>query len=150
MKNRKNNKGFSLVELIVVVAIMAVLVGVLAPAYLRYVEKSRIQKDDSAIAEIVEAVKIAAAEEDCYDELTTTDQAIGTFATADGKLTWTGATTNDLNGEVAGTVANYTFSSKAWNGVTAANVKVNVKLDGTNVVVTVVGAPTGSSFKSGS
>ena len=40
---RKNNKGFSLIELIVVVAIMAVLVGVLAPAYLRYVEKARRQ-----------------------------------------------------------------------------------------------------------
>ena len=40
---KKNNKGFSLVELIVVVAIMAVLVGVLAPAYLGYVEKSRRQ-----------------------------------------------------------------------------------------------------------
>ena len=43
MKKQKNNKGFSLVELIVVVAIMAVLVGVLAPAYLRYVEKARRQ-----------------------------------------------------------------------------------------------------------
>ena len=43
MKRQKNNKGFSLVELIVVVAIMAVLVGVLAPAYLRYVEKARRQ-----------------------------------------------------------------------------------------------------------
>ena len=40
---KKNNKGFSLVELIVVVAIMAVLVGVLAPAYLAYVEKARRQ-----------------------------------------------------------------------------------------------------------
>ena len=40
---KKNNKGFSLVELIVVVAIMAVLVGVLAPAYLGYVEKARRQ-----------------------------------------------------------------------------------------------------------
>lgn len=43
MRNKKNNKGFSLIELIVVVAIMAVLVGVLAPAYLRYVEKARRQ-----------------------------------------------------------------------------------------------------------
>lgn len=43
MRKQKNNKGFSLVELIVVVAIMAVLVGVLAPAYLRYVEKARRQ-----------------------------------------------------------------------------------------------------------
>lgn len=40
---KQNNKGFSLVELIVVVAIMAVLVGVLAPAYLQYVEKAREQ-----------------------------------------------------------------------------------------------------------
>ena len=35
------NKGFSLVELIIVIAIMAVLVGVLAPQFLKYVEQSR-------------------------------------------------------------------------------------------------------------
>ena len=61
---KTNNKGFSLVELIVVIAIMAVLIGVLAPQFLRYVEKSRIQKDNSAIAEIANACKIAMADED--------------------------------------------------------------------------------------
>lgn len=51
---KMNNKGFSLVELIVVIAIMAVLVGVLAPMFIRYVEKSRqstdVQNLDSALS----------------------------------------------------------------------------------------------------
>ena len=67
---RKNeNKGFSLVELIVVIAIMAVLTAVLAPALLQYVERSRAQKDDSAMGEVTNAVKIAMADQDVYDEL---------------------------------------------------------------------------------
>lgn len=69
MKNSRNQKGFSLVELIVVVAIMAVLVGVLAPAYLRYVDKTRLQKDISAIGEVVQAVKVAGAKEEVADEI---------------------------------------------------------------------------------
>ena len=40
---KTNNKGFSLVELIIVVAIMAILIGVLAPQYIKYVEKSSIE-----------------------------------------------------------------------------------------------------------
>ncbi len=44
---KMNNKGFSLVELIVVIAIMAVLVGVLAPQFIKYVESSRRSTDIS-------------------------------------------------------------------------------------------------------
>ena len=55
---KQKNHGFSLVELVVVVAIMAVLVGVLAPAYLSYIEKTRIQKDESAAGEIYRAAEI--------------------------------------------------------------------------------------------
>ena len=36
-KNRRNNKGFTLVELIIVIAIIAILAAVLAPQYIRYV-----------------------------------------------------------------------------------------------------------------
>ena len=75
MKNRKNNKGFSLVELIVVVAIMAVLVGVLTPQYMKYIERTRLQKDNTAIAEVAEAIKIAMADELIYSE-TSNDQTI--------------------------------------------------------------------------
>lgn len=63
MSKRSNNKGFSLIELIVVVAIMAVLVGVLAPAYLNYVDKTRLQKDVSAVGEVLNAIEVAATDE---------------------------------------------------------------------------------------
>ena len=63
MKKKMNNKGFSLVELIIVVAIMAVLMVVLAPQLLKYVEKTRLQKDNSAISEIANAIEIACADE---------------------------------------------------------------------------------------
>ena len=55
---KEQNHGFSLVELIVVVAIMGVLVGILVPAYLAYVEKTRIQRDESAAGEIFRAAEI--------------------------------------------------------------------------------------------
>lgn len=73
MKKIKNigcadERGFSLVELVVVIAIMAVLIAVLAPALLQYVEKSRAQRDDSAMGELTNALRLALADQDAYDE----------------------------------------------------------------------------------
>lgn len=62
----KSEKGFSLVELIVVIAIMAVLVGVLAPAYLKYVEKSRKSGDISAMDQVIGAALAVATDEELH------------------------------------------------------------------------------------
>ena len=51
-------------ELIVVVAIMAVLMAVLVPTLIRNVEKTRVQKDKSAIAEIHHSTELAIADEE--------------------------------------------------------------------------------------
>lgn len=62
MKKEMNNKGFSLVELIIVIAIMAVLMGVLAPQYLKYVKQSKVSTDITNAEELANAVNIAIAD----------------------------------------------------------------------------------------
>ncbi len=58
----KNNKGFTLVELIIVVAIIAVLAGVLAPQYLRYVERAKESNDLQIATSLVKAATVAIAD----------------------------------------------------------------------------------------
>lgn len=48
----KNNNGFSLIELIIVIAIMAVLVAVIVPNLSKYLGKSKVQVDIRNLDEI--------------------------------------------------------------------------------------------------
>jgi prepilin-type N-terminal cleavage/methylation domain-containing protein len=59
--SKLRNKGFSLIELIIVIAIMAILAAAIAPALLRYIDKSRKAVDLETAQTIYEAANLASA-----------------------------------------------------------------------------------------
>ena len=65
---KTNNAGFSLVELIIVIAIMAVLIGVLAPQFIQYVAKSRVSTDLQNVEEMITATDTYAADHESFSQ----------------------------------------------------------------------------------
>ena len=122
---KKNNKGFSLVELIIVIAIMAILAGALAPALIKYINKSRRSADISNADTIRTACQTAMSDEDAM-------VAIGTGVT--------GASVSELKSsygafstEISSILGNSTITSKYFDKGNEFTVDINVA--GNTVIV---------------
>ena len=79
-------EGFSLVELIIVIAIMAILIGIVALAVIPYLEKSRVGKDQQTVDTVYSAFKNAIASQQITEDLTVTITSTGGTATDDSKF----------------------------------------------------------------
>ena len=130
LKNRKsNNKGFSLVELIIVIAIMAILIGIVGTQVVPYLNKSKVSKDRELMNSFSTAAMTAYSSN--ADKVsasgtltvlvygTNSDATAATLATEIQKLTYDNKTTiagkftsNQCKGKVNDIKVTYNFTSK--------------------------------------
>ena len=128
---KMNNKGFSLVELIIVIAIMAILIVVLAPQYLKYVERSRNSTDMQTATEFMDACEVWAADPEADPAFKKDDTfTISSTNGADGALD-TGAGAAAAKAAIESTGLQVTefkcVSKTRWNNMTITG---TVKSDG--------------------
>ena len=150
MLKKTNKKGFTLIELIIVVAIMAVLVALLAPNVMKYLEKSKVGKDINSLDGVRLTVEAEITDEQLYtlstDVKDTADKIEGVLlkdldptSTAYANLA---AGLKTLGTRLFGAnkgiepilVTNEAFSSKAANG---ADIKVYLNGEGAVAVAAV-------------
>lgn len=121
-ERKLNNSGFSLVELIIVIAIMAVLVGVAAPTYIKYVERSRESLDIQNIDSIVTALKIYAVDPQSVEKFRTNDKV---FITEDG----TSATSPSGSKAAANAITSSGLQSVKSNSEKYKNVTLTITVE---------------------
>lgn len=114
LQKLKAKKGFTLVELIVVIAIIGVLAAILVPTMLGYVENSRITSADQIAKTIKDAAQVAATEMDTQGMGLATAKvvALGTYTPAannnSATIVFSTASAQAANPEgVIGAAANY-------------------------------------------
>ena len=74
MMGRDYSRGFTLIELMVAVAIVGILGGIAIPSYLGYLDKARIARSIAEIRQIEKSIKLAYATAESYP-LTLADTA---------------------------------------------------------------------------
>ena len=117
---KKNNKGFSLVELIVVVLIMAIIATALTLAVTKYVAKSKRSADANTAGELITAIQTAVTDYEMGTG-TLTGKTVVVDTSAD---TWTGTSSNTADGTDTIGNAIATSRQKAASSTTALKSKV--------------------------
>lgn len=131
-------EGFSLVELIIVIAIMAILIGIVALAVIPYLEKSRVGKDQQTVDTVYSAFQATLADQkitaDATVTIPSTGDATATIGTAAQNKAFIEAMAKALNAENAsdissGTAGKLESADAKDKGITCTYTKSSGKIE---------------------
>lgn len=108
----EQNKGFTLVEMIIVIAVIGIITVVVAPQYLGYIEKSREATDRNALLETMHTAEIAYVGEGKKLD----DNSVKVSVAANGTVSYPlpGALDDAVEEIIA--PSSYTYKSKHFKG----------------------------------
>ncbi len=116
---KESNLGFSLVELIIVIAIMGILIGVLTPVMIKYVEKANISSDQQLLDSIYKAVTYASMDPDiCNDPEVI--ELVNSFSTGT-------CTLEDLMTPADNKLAEEVMNTLGWDSLEQATYEAKIK-----------------------
>ena len=119
MKKTTNNKGFSLIELIIVIAIMAVLVAIIAPNLTKYLGSSKKNTDKKNADELASQIQT------CITDYETENGYIGACS-----ISWSASGASTTNATFQSMLNAAITSSTASKEVTNSYATANVALKG--------------------
>ena len=145
---KMNNKGFSLVELIVVVLIMAIIAVALAPQVMKWVENSRVSTDCTNYESMVENLQLAISDKEVYKKFAaasdTDVSGVTVYVTINGKGTSIAQSAGD-DTTAADTPASYTTIGSDYKDALRYGL---AKIDASyaNIAKKASAAPSGGDF----
>jgi type IV pilus assembly protein PilA len=129
MKTTSLQKGFTLIELMIVIAIIGILAAIAVPQYQSYTNKAKFSEVVSATAPFKLAVELCAADTGAL--------------TACGNSNATGEVPPAISGQTAGYVASVAVSA---TGVITATANASITGTPTYILTPTLGSSTGSAL----